>query len=272
MLWMPTHKREDKFQLITGTKYTSAAVTFTWTCSQFCSRLLFSSCIEPRLAATNTTSFALPHNNCTAYRNQIFNHTQGSYHWPCHRSTIRFALAGVFFFRRERNSNQRMEVTKEEVVEIVTGFLLNSPPGEFAEVVTVVWFYLSSPLLSCLFILYISPFHPLTFSPHLFGGSSVCVLTHPSPLSKMCGAYCPMSPLSMNLPLLPVVSTTPSKCFKSSRLVETIRSWLPNKEKLVMGSTLIPVATKSFPSIIWDRCDPCLVLMKKKYLTPAFFF
>jgi len=29
-----------------------------------------------------------------------------------------------------------MEVTKEEIVEIVTGFLLNSPPGEFAEVVT----------------------------------------------------------------------------------------------------------------------------------------
>ncbi|KAL6064710.1 F-actin-capping protein subunit alpha [Balamuthia mandrillaris] len=28
------------------------------------------------------------------------------------------------------------EVTKEEVVEIVTGFLLNSPPGEFMEVVT----------------------------------------------------------------------------------------------------------------------------------------
>ena len=28
------------------------------------------------------------------------------------------------------------EVTKEEVVEIVTSFLLNSPPGEFMEVVT----------------------------------------------------------------------------------------------------------------------------------------
>jgi len=29
-----------------------------------------------------------------------------------------------------------MEVTKDEIVEIVTGFLLNSPPGEFMEVVT----------------------------------------------------------------------------------------------------------------------------------------
>lgn len=28
------------------------------------------------------------------------------------------------------------EVTQEEIVEIVTNFLLNSPPGEFMEVVT----------------------------------------------------------------------------------------------------------------------------------------
>jgi len=69
-----------------------------------------------------------------------------------------------------------MEVTKEEVVEIVTGFLLNSPPGEFAEVVTGVWFYLSSPLLSCLFLFFFSPF-PLKHFLLIFSEEAPFVLS-----------------------------------------------------------------------------------------------